>query len=96
MTAREQLFFLLKEFSEGKYTVPSFCDAFEDVFFPDIPRDELNYHEIDLFEKLGEIIARYTPYEDDLRKYPGVYKSETEVKSAIKFVLSELTNNSVQ
>ena len=91
MTTREQLFFLLGEYKNGKYTIPAFCDAFETVFYPDVPRDELACHELELFEMLGETIVRYTPYADDFKNYPGVYKSEAEVKLAIEVLLSNLS-----
>ena len=91
MNKRQQLYYLLDAFVKKEYSVQSFCDVFEGVFYPDPPRDELSPRELELFEALGVIVTRYTPFPEDLEKYPAVYKNESDVKNAIYTVIDKLT-----
>lgn len=38
MSKKEQLYTLLHMFLRGEYRIPVFCDAFEDIYYPDVPR----------------------------------------------------------
>ena len=70
MTKREQLYYLLEAFKRGEYDIPTFCIAYEHVFYPDIPYDELTHSELAVFEALGEVVDWFSPYEDDLKAHP--------------------------
>ena len=90
MNKRQQLYYLLESFLKNEYEIQSFCDAFEKIFYPSIPGNELTPDELKLFEALGEIVTRYTPFAEDLENYPGVYKSGTDVKNAIYTIADKL------
>jgi len=90
MTKHQQLFYLLEAFNRGEYDVKTFCEAFEGVFYPDVPRDELTAFELSQFEALGEIVVRFSPFEEDLKAYPKVYNTETDVINAIQTAYSAL------
>ena len=94
MTKKEQLYYLLLAFKRGKYDIPTFCEAYEGVFYPDVPRDELTPSELAVFEALGEVVARFSPYEDDLKTYPGAYHTAKEVETAIQKASSDLGKQS--
>jgi hypothetical protein len=94
MTKREQLYYLLLAFKRGKYDIPTFCEAYEGVFYPDVPRDELTHSELAVFEALGEVIVRFSPYEHDLEAYPGVHRTAKEVETAIQKASSDLGKQS--
>jgi hypothetical protein len=83
MTKKEQLYYLLEAYAKGEYEVQTFCHAFEEVFFPDIPADELTTYELEVFEELGEKVARFSPFEEDLKKYPKTYFSSIAIDQAI-------------
>ena len=83
MTKKEQLYYLIDEFVHGRYDVETFCRAFEDVFYPDIPRGELNADELAVFTELAETVSRYTPFVEDQKAYPMAYRTEEEVREAI-------------
>jgi len=70
MTKREQLYYLLKAFMRNEYDVGTFCEAFEDIFYPDIPYEDLTSDELDLFESLAKVIVRFSPFDEDLVAYP--------------------------
>ena len=90
MTKQQQLYYLLEAFPRGEYDVKTFCKAFEDVFYPDIPKDELTTAELSQFEALGEVVVRFSPYEEDHKAYPKAYHTETDVKKAIETASSKL------
>lgn len=94
MTKREQLYYLLEAFKRGEYDIPTFCIAYEHVFYPDIPYDELTHSELAVFDALGEIVARFSPYEHDLKAYPKVYRTAKEVETAIQKASSDLGKQS--
>jgi len=90
MTKKEQLYYLLNAYLKKEYDVKTFCKAFEDTFYPDTPSDELTPKEYEIFEKLGEKVVRFSPFEEDLKKYPGVYFSGIDIDNAINTCLSDL------
>ena len=94
MTKREQLYYLLEAFKRGEYDIPTFCEAYEDVFYPDIPYDELTHSEVAVFKALGEIVARFSRYENDFKAYPKVYRTAEEVETAIQKASSDLSKQS--
>ena len=90
MTKKQQLYYLLEAFNRREYDVATFCKAFEEVLYPDIPSDELTPIELAQFEALAEIVVRFSPFDEDLKAYPKVYRTEVEIKNAIKATFSEL------
>ena len=90
MTKKEQLYYLLDAYKKKQYDIPTFCRIFEDIFYPDIPKDELTAFELIQFEALGDIVARFSPFEEDLKTYPKVYHTEADVINAIKTADSTL------
>lgn len=90
MTKKQQLYYLLEAFIDNKYDVKTFCKAFEEVFYPDIPKDELTTFELLKFEALGNVVAKFSSFDEDINAYPGTYYTETEVKNQIKYTYSEL------
>ena len=83
MSKKEQLYALLNMFLHGAYRIPVFCDAFEDIYYPDVPRQELSAKELVIFDALASIVTRFSPFPEDLSTYPGVYCTEAEVRNAI-------------
>lgn len=94
MTKREQLYYLLEAFKRGEYDIPTSCEAYQDVFYPDVPRDELTHSELAVFDALGEIVARFSPHEDDFKAFPGFYRTAKEIEIAIQMASSDLSKQS--
>lgn len=90
MTKKQQLYYLLKAFYHREYDVPTFCRAFEEVFYPDIPSDELTAFELAQFKSLAEVIVRFSPFDGDLKAYPKVYCTEAEVENSVRIVYANL------
>ena len=94
MTKREQLYYLLEAFKRGEYDIPTFCIAYDHVFYPDIPYDELTHSELAVFEALGEVILRFSQYEDDFKACPKAFYTAREVETAIQKASSDLSRQS--
>ncbi|MBR3576186.1 MAG: hypothetical protein IKL42_02150, partial [Clostridia bacterium] len=77
-------------FIDGRYDVQTFCNTFEDIFYPDIPKDELTVFELLKFKTLGDAVVRFSPFNEDIKAYPGTYCTETEIENAIKSTYYEL------
>jgi len=90
MTKKEQLYYLLNAYQKKEYDVKTFCQAFEGIFYPDTPSAELTKKEYKIFDGLGEKILRFSPFEEDEKKYPKVYFSEADINRAINECFSEL------
>jgi len=90
MTKKQQLYYLLDAFERGEYDIATFCDAFDTIFYPDIPSDELTSFELSQFEALGNVVVRFSPYEDDFKSCPGAFYTEDDVKNVIKTTYSQL------
>ena len=91
MTKKQQLYYLLEAFNRKEYDVKTFCSAFEEVFYPDVPKEELTEFELSKFEDLAKIVVRFSPFEDEIKKLPNVYYSEEDVKNAIEIACLELS-----
>lgn len=90
MTKKQQLYYLIEEFVKGNYSVKSFCQAYENTFYPDFPKKELTSEELSKFEFLGSIVSRFSPFDEDVKLYPNTYFTEEYVKEAIFNVYFEL------
>ena len=83
MTKKEELYYLLKAFKNGKYDVITFCDVYDSVFYPDVPVDELSAFELEKFGDLAKKVVRFSQYEIDHKLCPNAYFTEEEVSAAI-------------
>lgn len=92
MTKRQQLYYMLEEFIRGGYDVSTFCDAYHDVFYPDIPYEELSEFELHHFEALGKVTARFSPHKEDHELCPGAFFTENDVIKTISLVYSTLVS----
>jgi len=90
LSQKEQLYYLLKAYKQGKYDIATFCSAYYDAYYPDKPDDSLNELEIYQFEKLADVVSRYTSFEDDLRTCPKAFASGEEIDNAIREVCCSL------
>ena len=83
MTQKEQLYYLLKAFKKGEYDVQSFCEAYYDIYYPDTPRKEMNVEEFEQFDNLANIVARYSPFEEDRIACPNAFFTDNDVNKVI-------------
>ena len=67
----------------GDYDTQTFSDEFSLIYFRVDAKDEetlFSTEERLLFKELSDIAERVSCYREDLRKYPGVYFTECDVR----------------
>lgn len=67
----------------GKIDASTFCDEFYYSYDLELDHDFLNENEKKVFSDLGKVVDRFSPFDEDLKKYPKVYFSEKELKKCI-------------
>jgi len=90
MGIKEQLYYLIGEYRKGNYTTQIFTDQFTIIYCNERSNAQLNKREEVLFESLNETTSRYSEFEDDIKKYPGVYTTEKDIKINVEKVYKDL------
>ncbi len=67
-----------------------FCDEFYLAYNLEINLTTLNEKEKTLFYQLSKVVGRFSPFEDDLANYPGVYYDKAELDTQINSTIKEL------
>ncbi len=92
MTKREWLWRLIRSLLDGQVSIITFCNDFTRIYNLEIVYDELTEEEHLAFGELCTIAGRFSEFEEDFAKYPGVYYSEAEVRKQAKKVLLQFPN----
>lgn len=84
----------------GKINESTFCHEFYCSYDLELDYDTLMEDEYKAFYELSEITSRFSEFEKDIKKYPGVYHTKEEVKQKtiktkekLKKHFDELKNN---
>ena len=86
MDQKDELYYLLRAFLRGEYDIRTFCDAFYDVYYPDRPIKFMDEEEFKCFDKLANVISRYTPFEDDIKACPNAFYSKNDVNKLLGII----------
>ena len=91
MTKKEELYLLLDLYKNGRYDVGDFCNELTMIlYFEKSLLSELSGLEHEIFDYLGKIANRHSPFESDFINCPGVYYTDEEVKKAIEITFTRL------
>ncbi|MCA1057601.1 hypothetical protein LCL96_01555 [Rossellomorea aquimaris] len=82
MNPKEQIYYLLNEYSKGNYDTKTFCDQFTNIFNIEIDYEKLSDLEYRLFNNLSKVTARFSPYDEDLI-FSNVYYNEQDIKREV-------------
>ncbi len=94
---KERIYWYIDLLLKGEIDCSSFADSFyraynlrlsfyeEEEVYSDL--SELEEFE---FSKLGQIVSRYSPFQEDHKLYPGVYYTEEDVKEAARNALGNI------
>ena len=85
MTAKEQLWYLIKGVLDGSYEVKTFCDEFCRIYNFETDKAELTEQENKAFDELFHMAARFSEFEEDL-KFPNMYFSGEEILAKVRVV----------
>jgi len=90
MTKKQQLYYLINEYYNCNYDTVTFCNTYYDVFYPNIPTDELSEFELDEFKEIGKVVSRFSQYKEDFTNCPNAFYNEDDVKSIVEAVYKKL------
>ena len=68
----------------------TFCDEFYYSYDLELDRSTLTEDERKAFLELGEIVGRFSEFEEDHKNHPGVYYTKKELKKKILEVKNKL------
>lgn len=82
---------LIENYLEGKISTKYFTDEFTIIFGQEIDYGSLGDKKYKLFDDLYEIVARYSPDQEEINKY-GVHYNEDVVRAKAKEVWDSVKN----
>ncbi len=94
---KERIYWYINLLLKGEIDCSSFADSFYSAFDlrlsfyeeEEVPSDLSELEEFE-FSKLGQIVSRYSPFQEDHKLYPGVYYTEEDVKEAARNALGNI------
>ena len=87
--ARDRLIRLMKLLRNGSISVEAFSSQYEEIWNFDLALANQPPEALDIFERVFNVAAFYSPVLEDRVRYPG-FKSEEEVVGAVERALGEL------
>lgn len=91
MTKKEKLFYLLKEYKNGNYKIATFAEEFERIFYYEAEKDlSLDEKLYKILREMADWCGRFSPFEDDLKKYPTVFITEKDFDILINCCIKKL------
>ena len=76
----------------GFIDASTFCDEFYYSYSLKISDDVLNRLEKKYFSELDKVSSRFSEFEEDLKKYPGTYFNEDQLRDKIIETKEGLSN----
>lgn len=87
---KQRLYWLIDLLLNGKIETSTFCNEFHITYDHDSDINEFSSEEIQCFGELAKLSARFSEFEDDLKKYPNVYTSEKEIRDKVSEIVHVL------
>ncbi len=88
MRLKQQIIEVLAMYSKNKYSTKSFCEVLGDLcLFESNGIKCFQGRQKESLKKLLELTERYSPFESDFEKYPGVYCTEYEIKEYLSHII---------
>ena len=78
-----RIYQLLDLYLSNKIDERTFCDEFYSSYDLEVDFDTLEEDEYKAFYDLSEVACRFSEFEEDIKKYPGVYRTKEELKRKI-------------
>lgn len=88
----KKLYQLIQDYLNKQIDTETFSNDFTVIYNLHVDYDSLSTKELKLFGELSEITSRFSPFEEDLKKY-NCYFNANDVEKKAKEVLKELSEN---
>jgi hypothetical protein len=82
-TDKRRIYQLIDMYLSGKINESTFCHEFYCSYDLELDYNTLTEDEYKSFYELSEITIRFSEFEEDIKKYPGVYYTKNELKKKI-------------
>ncbi|MFC9775303.1 magnesium and cobalt transport protein CorA [Paenibacillus chitinolyticus] len=83
-TPKERLCWLLRLYKGKEIEAETFCDEFHMTYHYELNDEEVTETERVLFREIATVAARFSPFEEDHQKYPGVYFTTEDVERVVR------------
>jgi hypothetical protein len=80
---KKYLYTLLFLYLKGQINEVGFCDEFYKIYNLGELEEKLELDEDFIFNQLSEVAGRFSEFESDHQKYPGVYYTKAELAAKI-------------
>jgi hypothetical protein len=90
-TDKRRIYQLIDMYLSGQIDAWSFCNDYYYCYDLELDSNTLTELEANVFSELGTVSGRFTNIEEDLKKYPGTYFSEEQLKLKIIEAKEKLT-----
>ncbi len=80
---KRRIYALIDSYLSSKISALDFCDEFHSSYGMDLNLESLSDTERSVFSSLDEVSGRFSPYNNDHEKHPGVYFTEDELKEKV-------------
>jgi hypothetical protein len=87
---KRRIYQLIDMYLAEKIDESTFCGDFIPSYDLELDYDTLTDEEHQAFSELGKIASRFSEFEEDIKKYPGVYYTKEELKQKIIETKSKL------
>ena len=82
-TDKRSIYELMDIYLSNEIDAWTFCNEFYYCYDLELDTDSLTELEIEVFSELAVVSGRFTNIEEDLKKYPGTYFTEEQLKLKI-------------
>ncbi|MCX6987334.1 MAG: magnesium and cobalt transport protein CorA [Chlamydiae bacterium] len=80
---KKHLYILVNFYLKGEINEVTFCDEFYKAYNLGEVEERLEETEDSIFNPLSEVAGRFSEFESDHQKYPGVYYTKAELAEKI-------------
>lgn len=82
-TDKRRIYWLINLYLSGKISPWDFCNEYYGCYDLEIDRDTLTSLEIKAFSELSVVAGRFSNFQEDIEKYPGVYFTEEQLRQKV-------------
>lgn len=87
---KRRIYQLISMYIEKKIDEETFCNDFLSSYDLYLDYETLSEEEYEAFSELGKIASRFSEYEEDIIKYPGLYSTKESLNQKIVEIRNRL------
>ena len=80
---KRTIYYLIIEYLPGKIDESTFCNEFHCSYDLELNYNDLTDEEYKAFHELGDVSGRFSEYEEDFKKFPGVFFTRKELRQKV-------------